>query len=321
MARAMRSLARPGSRRSKNVRDTRDRQREHHPGGHRRHQRDPPPGVGAGDQGEHPERGGGQGDHRRGAVGNQGAAGGQPGDEVGGERGRRAGDAGRDGKPQHTRNESRCDPLCTRRERQHERGHADGQRGDQRQVPGEEREAQALQALVGGQRHHRGRDGKQHGVDGLGEEQARHPLDVAEHPPALRHHVREGGEAVVQQHDLGGGTGGPAARSHRHAQVRAGEREHVVDAVAGHRHRVAAGLERGHEDLLLAGADPPEHRVALQRVGHGRQFRLRQLGPARFPALAPGGQGAGVRPGDRRRRSPAAWRWRPPTPRCPPRSP
>jgi hypothetical protein len=130
--------------------------------------------------------------------------------------------------------------------------------------------------------------GKQHGVDGFGEEQARHALDVAEHPPALRHHVREGGEAVVQQHDLGGGPGGAAARSHRHAQVRAGEREHVVDAVAGHRHRVAAGLECGHEDLLLAGADPPEHRVALQRVGHRRQFRLRHL------ALAPGGQGAGI---------------------------
>ena len=58
--------------------------------------------------------------------------------------------------------------------------------------------------------------------------------------------------------------------------------------------RVGQGRGDGQGDGRVLVADRRFDRQR-RRVGHGRQFRLRQLGPARLPALAPGGQGAGAR--------------------------
>ena len=55
-------------------------------------------------------------------------------------------------------------------------------------------------------------DGEDGGVDRLGHEQVRHPLDVGDHPPALAD-PRQRGEAVVEQHELGHAAAGAAARS------------------------------------------------------------------------------------------------------------
>jgi hypothetical protein len=44
------------------------------------------------------------------------------------------------------------------------------------------------------------------------------------------------------------------------------ERQHVVDAVAGHRHRVPAGLQGGDHRLFLLRGHPAEDRAVLQQA-------------------------------------------------------
>ena len=140
---------------------------------------------------------------------------------------------------------------------------------------------------------------QQHRVHRLGEEQVGDPFDVADHPPALADDVRQRGELVVQQHDLGDRARRRAARAHRHADVGVLERQHVVDAVAGHRHGVPARLQRVHHRPLLVGPHPAERGVLVQRVGQLR--RVRRAAPGR-PSSRPPGR--------------ASRRPRRPTPRC-----
>jgi hypothetical protein len=65
---------------------------------------------------------------------------------------------------------------------------------------------------------------------------------------------------------------------------------------------VAPRLQRGHEHLLLAGRDPPEHRVVLHRVGQGRVGHaagIDGVGGAVDPQLAgDGADGCRAVPGD-----------------------
>ena len=48
--------------------------------------------------------------------------------------------------------------------------------------------------------------------------------------------------------------------AHRHADVGRLQRRRVVDAVAGHRHHLAAALKRLHDAQLVPGRDTGEHR-------------------------------------------------------------
>ena len=125
---------------------------------------------------------------------------------------------------------------------------------------------------------------QQHRVHRLGEEQVRDAFDVADDAPALADDVRQRRELVVQQHDLRHRPRRRAARAHGHADVGVLEREHVVDAVARHRHRVAARLQRVHHGALLVGPHPAEGGVLVQHVG---QFvGLRRAGCGR-PCVSP----------------------------------
>ena len=139
-------------------------------------------------------------------------------------------------------------------ERQEERRDADGHRGDQREVPGQERERQHEQGRRddGDQAHHVLRD-----------EQVGDPLDVADHPAALGQHRRHVRELAVQQHQLGDRLGGLRAVAHRDPDVGVLERERVVDAVAGHRDHVPVALQRLHQHALLLGRHPAENRCLL----------------------------------------------------------
>ena len=106
-----------------------------------------------------------------------------------------------------------------------------------------------------GEREDAGEDRQHHRVRGLGEEQAGDPLDVVDDPSALGDDGRQRREVGVHQHELGDAACGLAARRHRHAAVGVLQREHVVDAVAGHRDGVAARLQGAdHRPLLVRGA-------------------------------------------------------------------
>jgi len=73
----------------------------------------------------------------------------------------------------------------------------------------------------------------------LGDEQVGDALDVGRHPAAFRHDAGQGGERAVEQHQFGDRLGGRGAGAHGDAEVGELERQHVVDAVAGHRDGVS----------------------------------------------------------------------------------
>ena len=96
------------------------------------------------------------------------------------------------------------------------------------------------------------------GGEDVGEELA----DVLVHRPAFLDGGDDGGEVVVQQHQvrrLPGHVG--AAPAHGHADVGGAQGGGVVDAVAGHRDGVALGLERLHQDEFLVGGEAGEHHL------------------------------------------------------------
>ena len=77
---------------------------------------------------------------------------------------------------------------------------------------------------------------------------------VVEHRPAFLDGRLDGREVVVGQHHvrclfrhLG------AAHAHGYADVGLLERGCIIDAVAGHRHHMAFGLQRLHQTQLLFG--------------------------------------------------------------------
>ena len=110
-------------------------------------------------------------------------------------------------------------------------------------------------------------DREQRRVHGLGEEQVRHALHVADHPAAFAHHRRQRLEAAVQQHQLSHGPGGRRAGPHGDADVRFLQRQHVVHAIAGHGDHVAPALQSRDHRLFLVGLHAPEDRGGLEHRG------------------------------------------------------
>ena len=89
--------------------------------------------------------------------------------------------------------------------------------------------------------------------------------------------AHDGGEIVVEQHEVGGlARDVGAGAAHRDADVGLVQRRSVVDPVAGHRHHVAASPQRRRDPQLVLRRDPgDDHAVAVeQRAEHrlvGRQ--------------------------------------------------
>ena len=87
----------------------------------------------------------------------------------------------------------------------------------------------------------------------VGEEAA----DVGERRAALLDGGDDGGEVVVEQHEVGGLAGDVGAgAAHRDADVGRVQGRAVVDAVAGHGDDVAPGLQRVGDAQLVLGLDP-----------------------------------------------------------------
>ena len=125
------------------------------------------------------------------------------------------------------------------------------------------------------------RDEDDEGLRAVGRQQEDDRLaQVVVDAPALADRAADRGEVVVGEHDLGGFLRRLGALdAHRDADVGARQRGRVVDAVAGHRHDLAVGLQRAHDaDLVLgarAGVDVDVAHDLLQLVLAQRL----QLGP------------------------------------------
>ena len=96
------------------------------------------------------------------------------------------------------------------------------------------------------------------------------------------HCRNDGGETVVEQHDLGRfARHVGAALSHRHANGGSFERRCVIDAIARHCNEVPTVLQRSNDADLLFGVDAcvDTHFFDMPRqfvVGQLRQFAARQ---------------------------------------------
>ena len=91
-------------------------------------------------------------------------------------------------------------------------------------------------------------------------------LQVGEDAPAHADALDDGGKVVVHQHDGGGlpcHIG--AAFSHGHAHVRRAQRRGVIDAIAGHAHDVAVGLQGLHDARDVVSALDVEQVQAVLR--------------------------------------------------------
>jgi hypothetical protein len=79
------------------------------------------------------------------------------------------------------------------------------------------------------------------------------PADVRERRAPLIDGGHDGGEVVIEQHQVGGLAGHVGARlAHRHPDRRLAQRRRIVDAVAGHGHHMAAAAQRlGDAQLVL----------------------------------------------------------------------
>ncbi len=219
----------------------------------------------------------------------------EAGQRVPGEGGCSRDDPGGYGEAQDPAEEPCPVPTGVRREREEERRDPDGERADDREVAGEEREGELC---------HTDRQRQQGDVHGLGEEEVGHPLDVGDDPPSLGHHGRERGEGVVEEDEARHRAGGGRPGSHRHADVGVLQGQDVVHAVAGHRDDVAAALQRVHHGPLLVRRHPTEHGALLEQVGEllgvvGQRAGVDRVAGQRHPHLA----GDGPRPSaDGRRR-------------------
>ena len=63
---------------------------------------------------------------------------------------------------------------------------------------------------------------------------SRDTRSIPDQPPPLGDHRRQRRELAVEQHQLGHSSAGRGAGAHRDADIAVLEREHVVDAIAGH---------------------------------------------------------------------------------------
>ena len=95
----------------------------------------------------------------------------------------------------------------------------------------------------------------------LHEEQACRALDIIDHSSPFQHDLGHTGEIRLQKHELGRLGCRLASRSHGDTAVRIFERQHIVDTVPGHCHRMSGILEDAHEFSLLVRSNTPEHCV------------------------------------------------------------
>ena len=103
-------------------------------------------------------------------------------------------------------------------------------------------------------------------------------------------------EVRVEQHQLGDRPRRVAPRAHRDPDVGVLQRERVVHAVTGHRHRVPVRLQRVHHRALLLRRDAAEHRVRLEHARPARRLVVGELAGVdrlvgavepELPAIAP----------------------------------
>ncbi|TFB02685.1 hypothetical protein CCMA1212_005469 [Trichoderma ghanense] len=114
-------------------------------------------------------------------------------------------------------------------------------------------------------------DDEQDDLTDVGDEEMQDELlDVVEHAAALADGGDDGVELVVGEDDLGGRLGDVGAGAHGDADVCAGERGRVVDAVARHGHEGAAAAEGlDHARLGVRGAAGDDERELFQGVNLG----------------------------------------------------
>ncbi len=141
------------------------------------------------------------------------------------------------------------------------------------------------------------------GVRGLGEEEHRDALDVGDHLTALGDDVGQVRELSVEQDEPRHRLRGGRARVHRDADVGGLDRERVVHAVAGHRDRVPAPLQRHDHALLLLGRHPAEHGEGLEDLAElgivfGQLARVVALGHVEADLAGDRRDGARVVAGD-----------------------
>jgi hypothetical protein len=108
---------------------------------------------------------------------------------------------------------------------------------------------------------------------------------AAHDPLALREGLRQHPEPIVEQDEVGHRPGGLTAAVHGDAQVGPLERQHVVDAVADHRHVVAAPAQGLDQLLLLGGADAAEDGGRAGRRAESIGVQLGQLQPGQNLAV------------------------------------
>jgi hypothetical protein len=94
----------------------------------------------------------------------------------------------------------------------------------------------------------------------VGEVVGEEPSDVRERRASLLDGGHDGGEVVVEEHQVGGLARHVGARAaHGHPDRRLAQRRRVVDAVAGHRHHVAPLAQRPGDAQLVLRGDPGHH--------------------------------------------------------------
>ena len=100
-----------------------------------------------------------------------------------------------------------------------------------------------------------------------------------------------GGEAALDQHEVGDRARHLGAAALGDRQARRLQRRDVVDAVADHADVAPLGLERLHEAPLAVGRDPPHDRGLARQLAHARRVG-RELAPVdRLPAHRDAGVG------------------------------
>jgi len=160
-------------------------------------------------------------------------------------------------------------------ESERQRGRAVAEEVDPEELQrGERHEQQPARVVQPGQVGHRGAGHDEGDQRDVGRErEADEALDVLVDAAPLLDGSDDGGEVVVEQHEVGHFTRHFApALAHRDTDVGALERRRVVDPVPGHRDDFPVGLERLDEPQLVFGAHPGED-VRSPDLGAQRLFR------------------------------------------------
>ena len=105
--------------------------------------------------------------------------------------------------------------------------------------------------------------------------------DVAHHAAAEAHGLDDGGEVVVEQHDVGRFTGHVCSVfAHGQSHIRRPQRRGVVDAIAGHGHHLAQIAVGLHQAQLLLRCHAGEHQAGAV-LEQAAQMHIADLGEGR----------------------------------------